>query len=400
MKFGSVAWALAPLFLASVAVSAFGQAQVSTRIVTAELFPTSAERYKLPFPLEPTRRVNLLATSDGLLRSLAVPLGANVREGQEIAQLDRAEAQARLKIADAELKERQAELDEAKKGNGKVAIAEARVDAARGRADLARLALEACTVRAPFSGKIMSIPASPGQVLLKGALIAELADTTSLRVLVPVDRRAVSLGSAIKVTVEGQSVNGKIDAILPLPENYSVLRELATQFAAAWVSIPNSKFDHEPGERVSSPYLPDQPLVNVPTRSVLDSEEDEATKVVQVVRGEYVVNVPVKVLGVVAEEWTQVSGAFKVRDVLIVSSSAPLAGGSFIRLGGDNAANAEPADPNQPGAVASVTAPAGAGSRVAPIGAAGRAKSATKSSSAKKTTKPAAGGAPKSAVPF
>ena len=50
--------------------------------------------------------------------------------------------------------------------------------------------------------------------------------------------------------IEGQEVAGKVQAILPLPERFSVLRELATPFAAAWVVVPNPKGELEPGLRV------------------------------------------------------------------------------------------------------------------------------------------------------
>ena len=61
-------------------------------------------------PLEPIRRVALMVPADGIVQSVAVPVGATVREGQEVVQLDRAAAAARLKIAQAGVKEVQAAL--------------------------------------------------------------------------------------------------------------------------------------------------------------------------------------------------------------------------------------------------------------------------------------------------
>src|SRR5262245_2406698 len=62
---------------------------------------TMPERYQVTSVLEPVRRIVLVAPADGLVRSLEVGPGATIRESQELAQLDRGEASARLKIAQA-----------------------------------------------------------------------------------------------------------------------------------------------------------------------------------------------------------------------------------------------------------------------------------------------------------
>ena len=73
---------------------------------------TMPERYQVTEVLEPIRKVTLIAPADGLIRSIEARLGAVVRESQEIAQLDRTEAAARLKMATAEVNEKQALLED------------------------------------------------------------------------------------------------------------------------------------------------------------------------------------------------------------------------------------------------------------------------------------------------
>ncbi len=197
----------------------------AARIEAVPLELTMPERYQITEVLEPIRKVTLVAPRDGLMRSIEARLGAVVRETDEIAQLDRTEAAARLKIAAADLKEKQALL----KSNKNFAdVYQAQVESAEGRVALAQLDLDRCTLRAPFSGRIVAVPVCTGQYVLRGAVIAELADVSSLRVMQPVDRRSVNANASLTVQVEGRDVPAKVQAILPLPEGMKILRELST----------------------------------------------------------------------------------------------------------------------------------------------------------------------------
>ena len=126
-------------------------------------------------------------------------------------------------------------------------MAQARLDAAKARAELAQLELTRCTLKHPFAGKIINAPVSGGQYVTKGQTLAELADYSILKVLVPVDRTAVKAGGDLELIIEGKPLAGKVSALVPLPETYAPLRELATPWAAAWVNINNASGDHEPG---------------------------------------------------------------------------------------------------------------------------------------------------------
>ena len=180
--------------------------------------------------------MKLVAPFDGLIRSVDARLGVTVRESQDLVQFDPTEANARLRIAAAELKEKQAGAQQASSAGG-----QAQIEAAEARVELARALVDRCSVRAPFAGRVVDVPVCPGQYVLKGTTLVELADTSSLRAIMPVDRRSVAVGSTLTVPVEEQEVPGKVQAILPLPESFAVLRELATPFAAASVVFPNTK---------------------------------------------------------------------------------------------------------------------------------------------------------------
>ena len=113
-------------------------------------------------------------------------------------------------MAQAEVKEKQSL---GKSNQNYKDVYTAQLEAAQARAELAQLELDRLTLRAPFAGKIIALPVSSGQYVLKGTVIAELADITSLKSLVPVDRRSVSERADLKVFVEEQEQDreGSVD---------------------------------------------------------------------------------------------------------------------------------------------------------------------------------------------
>jgi multidrug efflux pump subunit AcrA (membrane-fusion protein) len=262
---------------------------------------------------------------------MEVRLGAAVRESQEVAQLDRTAATARLKMARAELKEKQAMA----KSTAPVSeVIAAQLEAAAARVELAQLELDSCTLRAPFSGRVMALPVCTGQYVMKGATIAELGDVTSFTALQPVDRRTVKAGTPLTVQIEGREVAAKVQAILPLPERFTSLRELAAPFAAALISVPNAKGDLEPGLRVQTSSIPTTPVAGIPKRAIKSEEgRGEEASTVQIIRNDHVVNVPIRVLGDTGPDRVQISGELRTSDSLIVSSSVQLLPGTLVRFG-------------------------------------------------------------------
>jgi RND family efflux transporter MFP subunit len=400
-----------------IAIAAMGRAQnpgsgssspsqstTSARVETAALELAAPERFNVPSVLEPVRRITVVAPTDGILRSLPLAIGATVRDGQEIADLDRAEAKSKVKIAEASVKEMDAEVKAAStRDTSAAAIAAARLDAAKARAEIANLELDRCSLRAPFGGRLLSLTVSPGQYVAKGTTVGELADVSSLRVLVPVDRTAVKAGASLEVVIEGKAASGRVQTVLPLPESFSALRELATPWAGALISFDNPGGTLEPGQRVRGPWMPDAPIATVASRAVRQGASGKGS-VVQVLRNDYVSNVPVRVLGPTGPERIQVSGPFRENDLVIVESSVPLAAGTFLRF--DTEGSGRPVEglnprPDETGVVANITPPSGAVGRIAPIGSPGtttgsKSKTSPKSSGVAPATKPAG----KNTVPF
>jgi multidrug efflux pump subunit AcrA (membrane-fusion protein) len=360
-----------------------GWAQGLPTSATIESIPlelSMPDRFQVSAVLEPVRQVSIVAPADGVLRSLETPLGMTVRAMQEIAQLDRSEAQAQLKIAQAEVKEKEALVS----SPANAAAARAQLEAAQARAELAQLQLDRLTLRTPFAGRIVAVPVSSGQFVLKGTVLAQLADISSFKALVPVDRRSATEGGELKVFVEERETVAKVQSILPLPERYAPLRDLAAPFAAAWVTVPNPGSELAAGMRVRSENLPTGPIVTVPREAIKTGDASgtgsgaAATPTVQVIRSEYVTIVPVKVLGKMGADRVQITGALRSTDALIVSSSVPLLAGTLVRFSqgpGHDVEGTTPS-PERRGVEAGISAPSGGGPgtpRPRPAAGAGRA---------------------------
>ncbi len=330
----------------------------SVRVETVSMRLMEPDPYQVTAVLEPARRLKLVAPFDGQIRSVEARLGVMVRESQDLVQFDPTEANARLRIASAELKEKQAGAQQASSAGG-----QAQIEAAEGRVELARAQVDRCSVRAPFGGRVVNVPVCPGQFVLRGTTLVELADTSSLRAIIPVNRRSVAVGSTLTVAVEEQEAGCKVQAILPLPESFAVLRELATPFAAAAVVFPNAKGQLDAGYRARPAGVPSTALANIPKRAVRpDDLRGAASSMVQVLRNEYVTNIPVHVLGAIGPDRVQVSGQFRRNDALIVGSSIPLIPGTLVRFNeGAAARGIEATSPNPAhgGLEADITTPGG-----------------------------------------
>ena len=131
-------------FSAAPETQSRAQAQAPITSAKVEIVPLelrSPERYQVPLVLEPIRHVAVAAPFDGILRSQEGGVGFTIKEHQELAQFDRTEAAAKLKIAQAVLKEAKAVLGPTPTAPSQVQ-AEARAEAAAARVELAQLELD------------------------------------------------------------------------------------------------------------------------------------------------------------------------------------------------------------------------------------------------------------------
>src|SRR5581483_9058634 len=112
---------------------------------------------------------------------------------------------------------------------------QARVEAAQAQVELAQMALHARILNSPLDGRVTELPAVAGQFVAKGDPIATVSDASTVRAVVPVERGSVKVGAELSLPVEGRTAKGTVRALVPLPEAFATLHELAIPWVAAVV---------------------------------------------------------------------------------------------------------------------------------------------------------------------
>ena len=109
--------------------------------------------------------------------------------------------------------------------------------------------------------------------------------------------------------------------------------------------------------------VPTTAITAVPRRAIRPDElRGPTASMVQVIRNEYVTNVPVQVLGGLGNDRIQISGLLRETDVLIIGSSVPLMPGTLVRFAdapGAHGIEGTSPDPSRSGVEAGITPPGG-----------------------------------------
>ena len=182
--------------------------------------------------LVPRREATIV--SEIIARVVAIPttLGTTVRAGEPLVRFDCSEQKAKLDMASAEMdaareahaaKLRLQGLQSA--GELEVTLAAAARDRAKGALDLAETQHRACTISAPFAGRVVKLSARPYQSVTAGQPLLEFvsADPPRLRLNVPSRwLRWIKAGSRFDITVDETgrtyratvaAINGRVDAV-------------------------------------------------------------------------------------------------------------------------------------------------------------------------------------------
>lgn len=195
--------------------------------------------------LMPLSQATVKSKVSGIVLSTAVQEGMDVQAGQVIAQLDPAEARARVAQQQALLAEAQARLTMAKKNMSNSAsllkqnfiaqnaydtsanavdLAQAAVDSARAQLDLARIALADTTIHAPLSGVVSKRHAQAGEKLAPDSPVFSIVDLKHLTLDAQVpasDIPRIHVGQDVQFRVDGfdgKTFTGKVARINPATE--------------------------------------------------------------------------------------------------------------------------------------------------------------------------------------
>jgi RND family efflux transporter MFP subunit len=304
-------------------------------IVRESLHLTEPSEFRVPLQLEPIRSVDLAATVDGVVRSVQIGPGQAVAKQAEAIRMENMEQQLILNRATALYKAAQIEAKRAAAAGDRdqADLAGAQLEAAKAEFELAQYRLERMSVRVPFDGTALDIRAIEGQVVRAGEPLATVADTSRLRVEIPVDRKTAAPGAPIQINIEETPVSGVIEQVLPLDPRFEKLRDIVNSAATAVVIFDNAGDRFKVGQTVHAPVIPRHPVAEIANGCLANT--GDGNRKVQVIRNNVVRDVNVQLLGQVGAERVHVSGPLDNGDEIIVSASQPLVDGTQVRQATD-----------------------------------------------------------------
>lgn len=185
--------------------------------------------------LAPQKQAVLSAEVDAVVMDSPVKMGGSFEKGETLIQLDKRLFEATLKKAKAQQIAAEAILEARKRlfEEGSTSLLElktAEADAAEARADVeaAELRVSACTVAAPFSGKLVETKVRDHELVRAGQELVEIVDDSVLvaRLLVPsAQRKLIYSANTIRIHIKesGTSEDAMITEIGPVIDPASSL---------------------------------------------------------------------------------------------------------------------------------------------------------------------------------
>lgn len=293
-------------------------------------------KFRVPLSTEANQTVTLVAPFDGKIKQILLKTNAKAQSQSEVVRLDNTRQKLDLSRAQGQMKVHSIELKNADKDEGAAALAQAKIDLAKVEVEIAQSVLDETGIRMPFAGEVQRMLVTEGQFVRAGDPIAVVADTSKMKVEIPVDRSAAEIGKMFGIKIESNEVEGKIDQVLPLPARFDGLRDLFDSIAAVVVLVDNADNKLKVGQTVYVPLIPRQPVVEVPVSSI--GNLSDGHRKVQVVRQFIVRDVSVAVLGQVGGARVFVSGPFAEGDEVIYDLSHQLGDGYQLKPSSVNVA--------------------------------------------------------------
>lgn len=288
-----------------------------------------AHKYRVPLSMEAIQVVTLVAPFDATVKTIAVKTNSKIQAQGEVVRFDNTVQKLQFNRAQAALKLAQLEQKAAGKEEAVAALSQAKVDIAKIDVEITQAVLDQTSARAPFAGEVQRILVTEGQFVRGGDPVAVVADTSKMKVELPVDRSLAEIGKPFSLKIESSEVDGKIDSVLPLPSRFDVLRELFDSIASVVVVTENNDGKIKVGQTVYATMIPRQPVVEVPITSIGNLADGH--RKVQVLRQSVVRDISVALLGQVGSNRVFVSGPFADGDEAIYESTHQLSDGFQLK---------------------------------------------------------------------
>lgn len=224
------AWMASGLFKSSDADEIVAQEQqedktapMKVEYIDVDLSPKSRD-IVLQGQLEPRKHLFIRAETGSTVEAIPVQKGQRVNQGDTIVQLsldgretDLREAQAQLQTASSQNKAAASLRQKGLQSQAALEQAQAALASARAQLDRINRDIANTEISAPFSGVVNSIPVEVGEMIDRGAMVAELVDINSFTVSAQVAQQTLSqlvLGKEIDVRlITGETLPGKLTFI-------------------------------------------------------------------------------------------------------------------------------------------------------------------------------------------
>ena len=294
--------------------------------------------------------VNVTSKATNLVTAIRFNDGENVRAGQVLVELDRAQTEAALAAASAAFAESQSQFNRSRELFNTQALSksqyeqlEATMKSNQARVDAAKASLADTYIRAPFSGRVGLRRVSLGTLISPGTLITTLDDTSSIKVDFAVpelnvgELRAGQAITARSSAYPGRSFAGKVASV-------DSRVDPGSRAVTVRALVPNRDGALKPGmfltvdlskERRAALMVPEQALV-----------PEQARQFIYVVQGPKVTKREVK-LGRREPGFVEITDGLRAGDHVVIEGTLKLREGSLVRELGAPAASG-PADAPTP----------------------------------------------------
>ena len=312
-------------------------------VVASALTMTMAPHTTLPGTVVSLRDAVIASEISGKILSVAL-IGDVVIEGDSLAQIDPRNAQQLVAQRQADLQRleslytyhtnyyKRVDIQENKLGIPEIGIAQlksnvetAKADVAKAKASLtsAENDLDRTTIKAPFSGRVVSQSIQLGEFAQIGSSIVRLVDTENLEVSARVPAamvQPIEQGTFLSVTGMGKSIQAPMRTLVPVGDAISRTMELR-------VALNNSGLLVGSPVRVSLPSAQAKEVIAVPRDAIILRTD---VQYVFVVNEEGKAERQEVELGYAQDDMIEVIGNVKTDDVVIIRGGERLRDGQAV----------------------------------------------------------------------
>jgi len=262
---------------------------VNVTVMTVQAEPNLADTFELPAVVEPNRVVNVSAEFEGRIERIPREEGSRVQAGDLLVRLNDDLIRPAYEKAKAQVERDEIEYNRMKKlveddATSRRDLDDATTKLAVSRAQLEEVAarLERTRIFAPIDGILNDIMVEEGEYVAIGAPVAEIVDTSVVKVVVQVPERDIvyfDLGREADVLVHTKDGNkwltGKITFI-------SEVADQQTRSTRMEITVPNERRIVRSGQIVTVKLTRRvlEEAVMIPLLAVIPMEDDNAVYVV------------------------------------------------------------------------------------------------------------------------